>query len=355
MKNFVFVSKDFKDAWKLYVKNPNLIDQWEVFDEDFIYDLKFIFEEEEHWLKKMYRPASWYLNDKLGEKDFVFKMNNDFYPIVPYEYTDNLPDFAEILLNRAREIASFNQVIDVLYSGGIDSACILWALSEVCSRDQVNVIVHDDTCFKLSSKLYENFIRHGQITYSFGNIYSIADIKNHIFTTGCEADRLFGSTGYPYNRKVNKERFTYEDDYDFHHKQWWDITRYTLLTQSFRFLQNITCRKFPMFHYQPFFLCPQIERFAINEHHDHKIVWHKNHWSKDSEFLKTKMAIRNFIAKFDKDYAYSMIKTDMPIEVQTDNILPLNNNYNVLAITGDGTVVNRKNIMKYMKREYLTL
>jgi len=165
---------------------------------------------------------------------------------------------------------------------------------------------------------------------------------------------LFGSTGYPHSRNTNKDRYTYEDDYDYHHSRWWEITQYTLLTQSFRFLQNIK-DDFDMSHYQPFFLCPQIQKFAINQHIDREIVWHTNTWAKDDDFLNTKMAIRDFIAEYDNDYAYTKTKTDMPLSVQYGMGMPFQTIYNVMAITSNGKIVNRDNIMDYMDREYLTI
>jgi hypothetical protein len=50
-----------------------------------------------------------------------------------------------------------------------------------------------------------------------------------------------------------------------------------------------------------------------------------------------------------------MVKTDMPLDVQSEMSLPISTNYNAMAITSNGQVVNRKNIMKYMKQDYLTI
>ena len=106
---------------------------------------------------------------------------------------------------------------------------------------------------------------------------------------------------------------------------------------------------------QPFFLCPDMLRYAMNMHIEKRIVWHTNWWDDVDNFLKTKMDIRNFISKFDKDYAYSQVKTNMRPEVQYEHTLPMSLNFNVLAITEDGTIVNKNNIMDYMKRETVTI
>ena len=45
----------------------------------------------------------------------------------------------------------------------------------------------------------------------------------------------------------------------------------------------------------------------------------------------------------------------MPFSVQKEILSPLPNNFNVLAITDDGTVVNKNNIMSYLDTKYLTI
>ena len=356
MNSFVYLSDDYRSAWKTYIENPQRFEHWEKFDNDFKEEFKFLLELESRQLKNVNRQPSWYLNDKLGGgEEFLFRTSNDFYPVVEYKYTDNLPSFTDIMLERATEMRDMGKIIDVLYSGGIDSVAILLALAEVCPYDQINVVTSGWEPIKEYPKAYKDIISFTKHTIDEGNIFGAADISNNIFTTGCEADRLFGSTGYPHSRYINSERYTYEEDYEYHHSRWWEITQYTLLTQSFRFLQNIKVDSFDMSHYQPFFLSPQIEKFAINQHIDREIVWHTNYWSKPEEFLKTKMSIRDFIARWDKDYAYSMVKTNMPLDVQSEMSLPIPTNYNAMAITSNGQVVNRKNIMKYMKQDYLTI
>lgn len=355
MNEFVYISDQYRKSWKSYVDNYDKWDHWPVFEEDFIVEFNFLLEKESRQLKKVNRLPTWYLNDSLGDGDeFLFRTNNKFYPKVEYKYTDGLPSFRDIMLERATEMRDMGKKIDVLYSGGLDSVAVLLALAEVCPLDQINVVTAGWEPIKEYKKAYEDIIAWTGSTIIEGNIFGAANIKHHLFTTGCEADRLFGSTGYPHSRNTNKDRYTYEDDYDYHHSRWWEITQYTLLTQSFRFLQNIK-DDFDMSHYQPFFLCPQIQKFAINQHIDREIVWHTNTWAKDDDFLNTKMAIRDFIAEYDNDYAYTKTKTDMPLSVQYGMGMPFQTIYNVMAITSNGKIVNRDNIMDYMDREYLTI
>ena len=35
MKNFVYISSDFREAWKTYVYNINEREDWEIFDDSF--------------------------------------------------------------------------------------------------------------------------------------------------------------------------------------------------------------------------------------------------------------------------------------------------------------------------------
>ena len=80
MTKFVYVSNDYREAWKTYVHNFE--GMWEEFDKDFEIDFLYKLQEEEHSLKENTRPSSWYLNDKLGENEFLFNMSTYHYPHV---------------------------------------------------------------------------------------------------------------------------------------------------------------------------------------------------------------------------------------------------------------------------------
>ena len=73
------------------------------------------------------------------------------------------------------------------------------------------------------------------------------------------------------------------------------------------------------------------------------------------QFLKSKMTPRHFVANYDKEYAYTMHKTNMTAVVQSEMLRPLPHNFDLLAITGEGVCVNRKNILDFMDRKYLTM
>ena len=357
MTKFVYVSDEYRNAWEMFIRNPYGIESWDIgFDDNFKEEFYFKLEEEQHYLKEVNRPPSWFLNDKLGEKEFLFNMSQKHYPKIEYEYTNNLPSFSDIMFKRAEQLRGMNKPIDIFYSGGLDSVAILYALVEVCPRDQLRIIMGDETSIEIYPKAYKEVIGHLYYDFGQGDIFGMAQPDSNIFVTGCEADRLFGSTGYPHSRNVNKERYTRsENDYEYNHKKWWDIVRFTRITQSFRYLQNIKIKKLDMNNYQPFYLCPELEKFAINTHHDRKMVWYADHWTSSEDFLKCKMELRNFIAKWDKEYAYSMVKTDMPFSIQKEFILPVHDNFNVLAITEEGNIVDRENIMEYLTGKELTI
>ena len=358
MINFVYISDVFRKAWKTYIFNPNVKD-WPEFSESFKEEFNLKFEEEKKALKEHHRPPTWYLNDKLGEKQFLFNISNNHYPVVQYEYTDNLPSFRDILINRAIEMRDMGKEIDIFYSGGLDSVTILLSLYEVCPKDQLHIIMGNELAINEYPKLFNTVIKDLKYTIGDGNLYGLARPDKNLFTTGCEADRFFGGTGYPYGRKTNKERYTraeYNEDYEFNQKNWWKITRYTLLTQSFRYMQNVNIDKMDINNYQPFYLSPQIEKYAINLHHDRKLVWHTNFWSTHENFLKSKMWLRDFVFELsnDREYAYEKGKTNAD-NVQREFNIPLPTMFNVLAITEDGVVVNKNNIMDFMTEDVLTI
>ena len=141
MTKFVYVSNDYRQAWSTYVVNVD--DMWQ--PEVNIDELEFLLAEEQHYLHEYTRPSTWYLNDLLGENKFVFNMSTFDFPKIEFEYTDGLPSFDDIMMNRAIEMRDMGKEIEILYSGGIDSVAIMYALVEVCPRDQLRIIMGDET------------------------------------------------------------------------------------------------------------------------------------------------------------------------------------------------------------------
>ena len=79
MTKFVYISEGYRQAWKEYVENFVKLEHWETFDDDFKAEFDFKLEEEQHYLRKVNRPSSWFLNDKLGEKEFLFNSIPRFF------------------------------------------------------------------------------------------------------------------------------------------------------------------------------------------------------------------------------------------------------------------------------------
>ena len=372
MMRFVYVSDVYRQAWRTYVKNS--FDQWEDWPEDFKEELKYKLEEEQHWLRQCSRPSTWFLNDQLGENEFVFNMSQKHGHGNKYEYTENLPRFTDILMNKAEKIADLDRPIDILYSGGIDSTAVLLALYAVCPKDQLNIIMGGGkSAIENYPWMWENIIQNLNHTFT-DNLKGAADPSTRVFTTGSEADRLFGADGYTmvmkdahrdpdskygYTlKKGTKPTTDEEENWQWNQDRWWLLTRHTYLTQSFRFLENIACEKMDMENYQPMFFDKQVQQFAINLHIEKQHKWYNSGDLADNErYKKGKMWIRDFVYEMngDREYAYEMGKTMMSPNVQWQYNFPLPPNLNVLAITEDGTVVNRHNIMNYMKREALTI
>ena len=377
---YVYISDDFRRAMDKIVKGAPRKGQygWPEFDKDFKLGYKAAREREEFMIQYCHRPKSSYISDALGEDEYVWNMDNmtKYYPVIDYKYYPEMENenFNELMIRRAKELRNMDRVIEVFYSGGIDSAAMLFALKEVCPRDQLHIISGGEAVIAHYPKLWKEYIEPGPHTLDMtGNIYGMAKPDIHVYTSGCEADRLFGSVGYPPQvdaavrdptktlgyridpfKKPDLDQKKHEE-WNYH--MWWTITRYTFITQSFRFLQNIEANKINLRNYQPFFRDPAIHKWAINQHFSRKMYWYNHSPRSDPlRFQKAKMMLRDFIAQFDKEYAYAIGKTRlMEGKAQKEFYSPLPNDFRVKAITDDGTIVHKDNIMPYLDRHSLCI
>jgi hypothetical protein len=387
---FVFISDDYRKAWDSYIKGApkgrHPFSRWLKFDNDFKEKYRLAREREEFMLQYVYRPNPYinsinpdsYINDALGVDQVVYSMDNmeKYFPVINYQYSPEIrrEDFNDLMMKRAQELASMDRVIDVLYSGGIDSTAIVLALMEVCPRDQLHIIAGGTSVIRHYEKLWDNYVSDGWHTLDeSGNLYGQAKPDKHLFVTGAGADVLFGMVRY--HPKVDGTgtgdidegaelskiyawpSVKIEGDEEWNYERWWPVIRYSLLTQSFMFIQNITCKKISLHNFQPFFWDVDIRKWAINEHINKNMFWfHEGPRSSDERFIKAKMMLRDFIAQWDKDYAYNKGKTRlMEDQAQKEFFSPLANNFNVKAITDNGTIVDRDNIMEYMVPEALSI
>ena len=319
MNDFIFISQKYRDAVAEEVTDKH-------------------YDEEVEFINRVGRPAWSYYNDMLGEDSLMFKMNSNYYNPAPFEYTTGLPNFYELCMERAEEMRNMIKEIDILYSAGLDSACIFLALYEVCHKDQLHIIMGGGHQKNVYPRLWDErikFLKHTIVEPLL--LFSTPQPDKNLFTTGCEADRLFGGTGFPEHGRAIRPSFVDERE-AYHYDTWWEKTRYTLIMQSFRYLQDIRCPKMDVNNYQPFFLSQGFQRFAMNKIIDKKMVWHSNHHKMEfGDYLAAKMDLREFIAEvYDEDYAYDIGKTLM-FEKMPEGWKSYG--YGVEAIYGDGTVI----------------
>ena len=381
---FIYISDQYRTAGKTYVKGTeghaaNDDRGWPEFSKDFKEEFQYSVEAEAYAIRKYTRPTNWYLIDKMDENEYLFNTSSFHYPKVKYEYTDNLPSFSDMMMKRAIEMRDMGKEIDVFYSGGIDSVAILLALNEVCPNDQLRIIMgaYPDPVNECPY-IWTHIVKFlPNIVMDKGDLFGQAKIDTNLFTTGCEADQLFGADGYTqitmhaqrdpspdwglgYHIDTSKPgNLSDPENREWNDGRREDKVRHLLLNCSFRFLRNLHVDKMDVNNYQPFFLHPMFEKYGINLHLDGKMVYYTpSHLDYHKEqYKKAKMMIRDFIYEKtkNKDYAYGAPKTITSNLVQKQVMSPLPDDYTVLAITEDGTIVTKDNIMEFMGTECLTI
>ena len=387
MNKFVYVSHEFRTLYQsMYFKNTQKVWDTSWADEDFKEQLEFKLQEEQHMLRKYTRPHTAYLNDIEGETELVFNMSmKHFGEPQKYEWTADLTEkFTDLLMEKAISIRDKGRKIQVLYSGGIDSSAALLALYEVCPKDQIEVVMgrtgeggagfraKDQTDpVKQNPWMFDNIVKHLDHTFT-DDLNGYCDPSKYVFITGNEADRLFGSTGYTLMTQYSKpDGADYQEhwgkaptdeldeNWQWNQNRWWGITRYTYLMQSFRMMANISCDKIDMDNYQPMFFDRKMLQFAINLHIQKKHKWYNcGALADEKKFRDGKMWIRDAIFDITKNswVSYNMHKTiSSATDLNKRQSVPLPLRLKVLAITEDGTVVNRKNLMEYVCRESFTI
>ena len=147
MNDFLYISDSYRNAVYDYV-----LDNEELSEEEKL-TFEMVFFEEQQFVKDIGRPPQWYVNDLFGEEKFIFNMKNDFFPNIEFEYYEGLSSLHDIIMNRAEEIKNMYKVIDVFYSGGLDSSVVLTALMEVCPKDQLRIVMGTTFPLKLWPKM----------------------------------------------------------------------------------------------------------------------------------------------------------------------------------------------------------
>ena len=164
------------------------------------------------------QPSYSFVNNKTESTNYTFEMDNSFYNSPPYEFNDaiNKKPFSELMYDRALQLRLMDKEIDVY-----KETLILQYLREAgCPEDQIHLI-EENKPLKLDTR---------------------------ILVTGLEYRLLFEGLNDRWRERVNN----------------------FLLSISWQVLNRWDGIKFDIKHYQPFFLEPSFEKWAINKHIEKK-------------------------------------------------------------------------------------
>ena len=164
------------------------------------------------------QPSYSFVNNKTEQTNYTFEMDNSFYDSPPYEFNDaiNKNPFSELMYDRALQLRLMDKEIDVY-----KEPLILQYLREAgCPEDQIHLI-EEDKPLKLDTR---------------------------ILVTGLEYRLLFEGLNNRWRERVDN----------------------FLLSISWQVLNRWDGIKFDIKHYQPFFLEPSFEKWAINKHIEKK-------------------------------------------------------------------------------------
>jgi len=164
------------------------------------------------------QPSYSFVNNKTEQTNYTFEMDNSFYNSPPYEFNDaiNKKPFSELMYDRALQLRLMDKEIDVY-----KETLILQYLREAgCPEDQIHLI-EENKPLKLDTR---------------------------ILVTGLEYRLLFEGLNNRWRERVDN----------------------FLLSISWQVLNRWDGIKFDIKHYQPFFLEPSFEKWAINKHIEKK-------------------------------------------------------------------------------------
>lgn len=164
------------------------------------------------------QPSYSFVNNKRETTNYTVEMDNSFYDSPPYEYNDAIDKkpFSELMYERALQLRLMDKEIDVY-----KEPLILQYLKEAgCPEDQVHFI-EEDKPLRLETRL---------------------------LVTGLEYRILFEGLNDRWKERVDN----------------------FLLSMSWQVLNRWDGIKFDIKHYQPFFLEPSFEKWAINKHIEKK-------------------------------------------------------------------------------------
>ena len=175
-------------------------------------------EEEQRKIVFCGQPSYSFVNNKTETTNYTFQMDNSFYDSPSYEFNDAIDKkpFSELMYERALQLRLMDKEIEVY-----KEPLILQYLKEAgCPEDQIHLIEKGKS-MRLESRL---------------------------LVTGLEYRLLFEGLNSRWKERVDN----------------------FLLTISWQLLNNWDGIKFDIKHYQPFFLEPSFEKWAINKHIEKK-------------------------------------------------------------------------------------
>jgi hypothetical protein len=108
-------------------------------------------------------------------------------------------DYPDICLHRARKLMAYakdtNQIITVLYSGGVDSTLVLTSFLSACSKQDLSnnlLVLLDDNSISENPNFYWKYVRH--LNKAPSNYFpKYLGSPNHMLVSGECNDQLFGS------------------------------------------------------------------------------------------------------------------------------------------------------------------
>ena len=164
------------------------------------------------------QPSYSFVNNKTEQTNYTFEMDNSFYNSPPYEFNDTIDkkSFSELMYQRALQLRLMDKEIEVY-----KEPLILQYLKEAgCPEDQIHIIEED-------KKLR---------------------LRTRLLVTSLEYRLLFEGLNSRWKERVDN----------------------FLLTISWQILNDWDGVKLDINHYQPFFLEPSFEKWAINKHIEKK-------------------------------------------------------------------------------------
>lgn len=164
------------------------------------------------------QPSYGFVNNKTKITNYTFEMDNSFYNSPPYKYDNKIENktFSELMYERALQIRFMDKEIEVY-----KEPLILQYLREAgCPEDQIHIV--GDRKLRLHER---------------------------VLVTGFEYRLLFEGLNDRWKERVDN----------------------FLLTMSWHIINKWEGVKFDIDHYQPFFLHPNFEKWAINKHIEKKV------------------------------------------------------------------------------------